>query len=154
MHSELLQELLQTCCELGFDLVIYFLLQRTGSSMSRPIIPFDEDLNCALCRTDSQCIMKCEAFYGLMHAMTNIQSQHQKLQALQELNQYSDDQELQALEIILSSLSNQACTVVSSACMHACMMWLRTKWYKPLISLIFALHFWPFSSLHCYQVEA
>ena len=86
--------------------------------MNRPIIPFDEDLNCRGCGSDSVCKNKCDRFYELLHAMVDIQSQHQKLQTLQDRNEYSDDQELEALGIILSSLSDQACTAVSSACLY------------------------------------
>ena len=83
--------------------------------MDKPIIPLDEDLleDCRLCGSDSNCTLRCETFFELMDNLVNIQSQHQKLQALEELNQYSDDQELQAIGIILSHLSDQACAAVS-----------------------------------------
>ena len=81
--------------------------------MNRPIIPFDEDLNCRGCGSDSGCKKKCDSFYELMHAMVDIQ-----LQTLQDGNQISDNQELNALGNILSPLSDQACKVVSNACLY------------------------------------
>ena len=75
------------------------------------IIPFEAALNCTRCGNNEECTQRCETFYQLMHAMTDVHSQYEKLEALKAEN--SDDQELEVLSIILNRLSEQACTVVS-----------------------------------------
>ena len=79
--------------------------------MNMSIIPFEAALNCTRCSSDKGCRERCDTFYKLMHAMTDVHSQYEKLEALKAEN--SDDQEIEILNTILNRLSEQACTVVS-----------------------------------------
>ena len=54
------------------------------------IIPFEAALNCTRCGNNEECTQRCETFYyQLMHAMTDVHSQYEKLEALKAEN--SDD---------------------------------------------------------------
>lgn len=79
--------------------------------MTRPVIPVDEALGCSNCGTIAECQKNCENFHRLLHSITELHEEHQKLMVIQDQN--TDDQEIELLNVILDRLSTQACSLVN-----------------------------------------
>ncbi len=79
--------------------------------MNKSLIPVEEALGCSQCGGNNDCLIPCNTFYRLLHSITEIHEEHQKLQAVREQN--ADDKQIELLSIILNRLSNQACALVS-----------------------------------------
>ncbi|XP_064387263.1 uncharacterized protein LOC135335637 [Halichondria panicea] len=83
-----------------------------GRYMNKSLIPVEEALGCSQCGGNNDCLIPCNTFYRLLHSITEIHEEHQKLQAVREQN--ADDKQIELLSIILNRLSNQACALLIS----------------------------------------